>query len=180
MKTLIKMLGILNLSFFLASCQSAEKPSIIPAIVPKSQKTVVVKKPVTNIIGSVEPIYFLPMKSAFSARIDTGATTSSLDADDIKEFERDGEKWVSFKIVNRQSGETYLFEKPIVKSVKIKRIENKEHRIKVMMDVSFGGQKLSTEFTLADRNDFKYQALIGRNILSGRYLVDTSLSHTLK
>lgn len=177
MKTLIKIAGVM---LILAGCQNANKPAIVPAIVPAAQKTTEVKKMPLNIIGAVEPIYILPMKSAFEARIDTGAATSSLDVDEMNEFERDGEKWVSFKVKNRRSGEVHTFEKPILKSVKIKRIDDKEDRVKVYMPVSFGGQKFVSEFTLANREKFEYQVLIGRNILSGRAIVDTSLSHTLK
>lgn len=165
----------------LCGCASSNKGNIVPAIVPQSQKTPTVKvvRP-NNIIGEIEPLYMLPMKSAFSARIDTGATTSSIDVQDLKRFERDGEKWVSFTVVNASSGEKYSFEKPIVRRVKIKRIEQEEHRVKVLMDVKFGGQKIKAEFTLAERESFAHQALIGRNILTGRYIVDTSLSNTLK
>lgn len=163
---------------FLNAC--TPKPTILPAIVPQPEKiTKPVKRP-PNVIGAVEPVYFLPMKSAFYARIDTGAATSSLDVSEINPFERDGESWVSFEIVNKRTGEKHLFEKPVVKQVTIKRIEQKEHRYKVMMDVSFASRKFQAEFTLADRQDFEYQALIGRNILTGRAIVDTSLSHTLK
>lgn len=180
MKPAVKFFALFNLLFFLGCCQSDVKPAILPGIVPHSQKTSTPKKRVTNVIGAVEPLYFLPMKSAFDARIDTGATTSSIDATDIYEFERDGENWVSFSIVNRKSGEKHTFEKPILQTLSIKRINDKEQRLKVKMDISFGGEKLVAEFTLAQREDFEYQALIGRNILSGRHLVDTSLSHTLK
>ena len=158
-----------------------QTPSIVPAIVPNTQKTVKVEKPkVTNIIGAVEPIYMLPMKSAFYARIDTGATTSSIDVTNLKRFERDGEKWVSFTVTNRRSGETYDFEKQIYKRVRITRAEEHERRVKVIMDISFGGEKQQAEFTLAEREDFDYQALIGRNVLTGRFIVDTSISNTLK
>lgn len=180
MKKIFKMLGILNLSLFLSCCQSSKETVIVPAIVPNAQKATVVKQSDLDIIGAVEPLYLLPMKSAFEARIDTGATTSSLDADEITEFERDGEKWVSFKITNRRSGETHTFERPILENLIIKRIDHKEHRIKVSMNVRFGGKKFSSEFTLAKRDNFEYQALIGRNILTGRAIVDTSLSHTYK
>lgn len=180
MKTALKIFAMFNLSLFLSCCRSNIQPSILPGIVPHSQKTTVAPKRVTNIIGAVEPVYMLPMKSAFEARIDTGATTSSIDAVDIHEFERDGENWVSFNIINRQSGEKHTFEKPILQTITIKRINEKEQRYKVLMDVSLAGEKFAAEFTLAHREDFEYQALIGRNILSGRHLVDTSLSHTLK
>ncbi len=153
----------------------------IPSIVPNTQNNMKTEKSgPSNIIGAIEPIYMLPMKSAFYARIDTGATTSSIDVTNLKRFERDGEKWVSFTITNRRSGETYNFEKQIYKRVRITRAEEHERRLKVLMDVSFGGEKFSAEFTLAERDDFDYQALIGRNILTGRAIVDTSISNTLK
>lgn len=164
-------------AFLLCGCRQSSENVIVPAIVHQVQQPVQ-KRP--DMIGAVEPVYFLPMKSAFNARIDTGAVTSSIDAEDIREFERDGEKWVSFKVINRRSGESFVFERPILKSVTIRRAEASENRIKVLLPVSFGGKRFSEEFTLADRSKFDYQALIGRNILTGRYVVDTSLSHTLK
>lgn len=175
-----KYIFIIIVLFTICCCTNiSQKRSIVPAIVPNSQKMVQQPK-LTNIIGAVEPIYMLPMKSAFYARIDTGATTSSIDVTNLKHFERDGEKWVSFTITNRNSGETYNFEKQIHKRVRITRAEEHERRVKVFMDVRFGGEKFNAEFTLAERNDFDYQALIGRNILTGRAIVDTSISNTLK
>ena len=48
------------------------------------------------------------------------------------------------------------------------------------MDVKFGKEVITgVRFTLADREKFEYQALIGRNILTGRAIVDTALSNTL-
>lgn len=185
MNDFIKILLIIPLFFMLGCAQTdnQKKRTLIPSIVPNTQKKIIIEKKqptITNIIGAVEPIYILPMKSAFYARIDTGATTSSIDVTNLKRFERDGEKWVSFTVTNRRSGESYNFEKQIYKRVRITRAEEHERRLKVLMDVSFGGEKFSAEFTLAERNDFDYQALIGRNILTGRAIVDTSISNTLK
>ena len=52
-----------------------------------TKKEVVIEKAHLPIIGEVEPIYFLPMKTPFLARIDTGATTSSIDCDDVEYFD---------------------------------------------------------------------------------------------
>ena len=182
----MKYLALCALLVLLAACAS-QKQVIVPAIVPQSQKAQPAQEKPTaeaarplNVIGAVEPFYILPMKSAFYARIDTGATTSSVDVENLKKFERDGKKWVSFDIVNSRSKETYHFEKPVQKNVKIKRIEQEEHRVKVLMDIKIGGQKVKTEFTLAERADFEFQGLLGRSLLSGRYIVDASISHTLK
>ena len=133
-----------------------------------------------GIIGAVEPIYFLPMKGAFLARIDTGAQGSSVDVENLQEFEREGKKWVSFDIINRTNGEKYHFEKKVVGMADIKRLHVHEKRYIVRMDIKLGKEVLTNiKFNLADRDKFEYQALIGRNILTGRAIVDTSLSNTL-
>lgn len=178
MRCFFKSFILLALFLILSGCLY-NRNQVVPAIVPSTQKTEI--KPVQpDVIGAVEPVYLLPMQSAFEARIDTGAVTSSVGVDEIKEFERDGQKWVAFTIIHRKSGETYTFEKPVIKNINIRRAESPESRFKVLLPVSFGGKKFSAEFTLADRKDFEYQALVGRNILTGKYIVDTSLSHTLK
>ena len=156
---------------------TAVPPKIVPAVEIKRPET---PEHVLGIIGAVEPIYMLPMKTPFAARIDTGAENSSLDVDNMKTFERDGEKWVSFDLVNRQGGERHHFEKKILKFVTITRIHKSEKRPSVMMDVNFGGQIIKARFSLADREKFEYQALVGRNILTGRAIVDTALSNTLR
>jgi hypothetical protein len=132
------------------------------------------------VIGEVENIYLPPMKSAFQARIDTGATTSSIDVTDLKQFERDGDRWVSFTIENRETKEKQSFEKPLSKRIRIRRSGENERRPIVEMDVKMGGEKFKADFTLAERSKFDYQALVGRNILSGRAIVDVSVSNTLK
>ena len=70
-------------------------------------------------------------------------------------------------------------EKEIVRQTVIKRKHKDEKRLVVNMDVKFGNEIITAVFSLADREKFEYQALIGRNILTGRAIVDTSVSHTL-
>jgi len=167
------------LLFMITACQS--KQVIVPAVVHNTttKQEIVVEKAHLPIIGEVEPIYFLPMKSPFYARIDTGATVSSLDCKDVEYFERDGEKWIAFKLINRKSGEEHVFEKKVESSYRVRRIGEDEHRKSVKMDVKMGGEIFSALFTIADRSSFDYQGLVGRNILTGRFIVDTSTSYTL-
>lgn len=174
-----KFLSVLCL-LMISACTGNEA-KVVPGIVPNTaQETKVIKVLPNNVIGAVERIYLPPMKSAFLARIDTGATTSSLDADSVKQFERDGDRWVSFTIVNRETGEKHTFEKPLVKGIKIRRAGENERRPIVNMDVKMGGEKFKANFTVAEREKFDYQMLVGRNILSGRAIVDVSISNTLK
>ena len=176
----LKYFTVFALLILCGACQSTQNEPVAPKIVP----AVEVKRPVTTqhelgIIGAVEPIYFLPMKTPFQARIDTGAENSSLDVRDIRYFERDGEKWVAFELINQDSGEKHHFEKKLIKHTTITRINENEKRPVVMMNIKFGGQIIKSRFSLADRTKFDYQALIGRNILTGRAIVDTALSNTL-
>lgn len=163
-------------------CSACKTQTITPAIVPPVE--IEAFKPTSTrhslgIIGAVEPVYVLPMKVPFAGRIDTGAETSSIDASDVKTFERDGEKWVSFTIVNRETGEKHRFEKELSRQTKITRINQHEKRLIVDMNIKLGNEVITAEFSLANRSKFEYQALIGRNILTGRAIVDTSLENTL-
>lgn len=172
----LSILGVLAIM-----CSACKTQDIKPGIVPPVE--MVHKQPETNhslgIIGGIEPVYILPMKTPFQARIDTGAETSSMDVTDLKTFERDGEKWVSFVLVNRETRETHRFEKELTRHTTIKRVNDHEKRPIVLLDIKFGNEIVSAEFSLTNRSKFEYQALIGRNILTGRAIVDTSLENTL-
>ena len=64
----------------LAACTN-QTDKVVPGIVPNTaQPAKIITIRPNNVIGAVERIYFPPMKSPFMARIDTGATTSSIDA----------------------------------------------------------------------------------------------------
>ncbi len=178
----MKYINLLFLGIVIAMCSACKTQTITPAIVPpaeiEAEKPFVTKHSL-GIIGAVEPVYVLPMKAPLAARIDTGAETSSIDVSNLKSFERDGDKWVSFTIVNRDTGETHRFEKEVVRQTTITRINVHEKRLVVMLDVKLGNEIVSAEFSLANREKFEYQALIGRNILTGRAIVDTALENTL-
>lgn len=134
-----------------------------------------------GIIGEVEPVYLKDIDSVFYARIDTGAETSSIDAFNIKEFERDGEPWVSFDVKNRKTKEKRTFEKKIVRKTFIKRQQGEdEKRIVVNMEIKIGNQLFVKEFSLGNRKKFNYQVLIGRNILNGLAVVDVAIKNSLK
>lgn len=183
-------MNIIKLSFLLAllclcsACQTAtntnstaQQSTVVANTEPVSKPKI---KHSLGIIGSIEPIYILPIKSSFQARIDTGAETSSLDVDDYHIFERDGVKWVSFIITNNMTGEKQSFEVRQKRRISVKRINKNESRPIVMLNIKFGGKIIKAEFSLAKREKFEYQVLVGRNILNGRAIVDPSISNTLR
>ncbi len=130
-------------------------------------------------IGGVERLYVLPINASFDVRVDTGAQTSSIDADEIKIFERDGIPYVSFVIINEKTKQAHRFEKKIEKRIRIKRTNVDEKRIVVKMEVNFMGKSFRQDFSLNDREKFQYQGIIGRNILQGNFVVDVSKENTL-
>lgn len=73
----------------------------------------------------------------------------------------------------------HRFEKEIVRQATSNAAIKDEKRHVVMMEIRLGNEIISANFSLANREKFEYQALIGRNLLTGRAIVDTSVSHTL-
>lgn len=134
-----------------------------------------------GIIGQIEPIVVYPARIILEARIDTGATLSSIDAYDEKIFERDGKRWVRFYLLDRKTQKKYKFEKPVIRFVRIVQHGEKSRRRPVVsLTVSMGNVVLKRQFTLANRHNFAYQMLLGRNVLSGQAAVDVSVSRTLR
>lgn len=134
-----------------------------------------------GIIGQVEPIVVYPAGIVLEARIDTGATTSSIDSYDETLFERDGRRWVRFYLLDRKTKKKHKFEKPVVRFVRIVEHDGKPARRPVVtLTISMGKVVLKRQFTLANRHNFAYQMLVGRNVLNGQAAVDVSVSRTLK
>ena len=85
------------------------------------------------------------------ARIDTGATKSSIDTKIAAE----------------------LGLGPILKTKIVKSASGTSLRPMVNVSVEIGGKQLTGYFTIADRKKMKYAALIGQNILKkGNFLID--------
>jgi hypothetical protein len=53
------------------------------------------------------------------------------------------------------------------------------HRYLISTLVRLNGFAVRTQFTLFDRSDMKYQVLLGRRFLRGRFLVDVSAKNLL-
>jgi hypothetical protein len=132
-----------------------------------------------DIIGEVEHVSILPHEFKLNARIDTGAIGSSLSAADILQFERDGKKWIRFLIKHPDTKKTVEIESPLVRTAKIKRHETQaQERFVVNLVVDISDQVFKGDFSLTDRSQFEFPVLIGRNILSNRFLVDVNRRFT--
>ncbi|MGM0451420.1 MAG: ATP-dependent zinc protease [Pseudomonadota bacterium] len=129
-----------------------------------------------SISGAVESVHIEPPGHLFEARIDTGATTSSLDARSIEVFERDGEDYVRFELAGEhfENGESRELEQPVARFAEIVQASDEENERRPVVELQYrlGPVERVAEFTLTDRGHLTYPALIGRNVLRDLFVVD--------
>lgn len=103
------------------------------------------------VLGLTEQIVLLANNETRVARIDTGATASSIDKTLADQLQLG--PVIRTKIVKSASG---VKERPIVKAT-----------------IQLSGLTIEEEFTIADRSHMTYPLLIGQNILKrGNFLID--------
>jgi len=130
-----------------------------------------------TILGQAEWVYVSTVKDNFRGRIDTGATTSSINAVHIERFERDGEKWVRFNLTHAEGENAEIIEAKVVRVAKIIQSSNPDantERLVVKLHVRIGDVSQLTEFTLTNRTHMAYPVLIGRTFMRDVILVDVS------
>ena len=133
------------------------------------------------VVGGVERVQVEPQGVVLEARIDTGARTSSIDAQDIVPFERDGKPWVKFRLPLRDEKKSSVeITTPVTGRASIKRHgEAPLRRLVVSLRVVLGPIDRVSDFTLADRAGYDFPVLIGRSYLQGLALVDVDREKTL-
>lgn len=128
------------------------------------------------IAGWVERIMLKDQPFVIKAKLDTGAKTSSFHAEDIKQFDRDGEAWVSFTLIFKDDdGELVKLpmERPRLRKVLVKEHDgNHSSRAVVGLDICFDGRIRNAEFNLIDRSEFIYPVLLGRRFLADVAIID--------
>lgn len=147
-----------------------------PVVIYK-QKKEIAKFQDKLVLGREESVLVEPFGLTLRARIDTGAETSSIDARDIKEFERDGQKWVRFSLLDRKTNKSYKLEKKVLRRVNIiqSSLDGKyDRRVVVKLKIKVGDFSDLSEFTLTDRDHMDFPVLIGRSFLQDIALVDVS------
>jgi len=130
-----------------------------------------------QVFGEAEMGHIPALSLRFPARIDTGARTTSLHATNIELFERDGKDWVRFQ--NDRSGNgVQNWELPLKRMVRIKRKQGGSiERPVVELKIQVGDVIQRLEVNLADRGNFEYPLLIGRDFLQDLVIVDVSKSY---
>jgi hypothetical protein len=134
---------------------------------------------VKDIFGWLERVEVGDNGLLLKAKLDTGATTSSLSATDISYFERDGRRWLRFKVYSKLQDREEVFEAPLVRHVKIRRHSGKTQRRPVAsLPMCVGDVLRERQFTLIDRTGFLYPVLVGRNYMKNYILVDSESTYT--
>lgn len=153
------------------ACDTDKSSQVSSAVADTKTKT---------LLGGLEYVHLEPPGLEFSARIDTGARTSSLNAMDVVEFERDGKPFVRFNLIHPQTGETVQLTRRLRRYVRIKERGDREsqRRPVVRMRVTLANINEPIDFTLENRSKFKHQILIGRNLLRDLAIVDVSKKYT--
>ena len=129
-------------------------------------------------IGAAEDVLLLPWGIRVQARVDTGASTSSLDARDVRISGRRGARIVRFRLIG-DTGATVV-EMPVadVHTVRTPDVKRPERRPTIELDMCVAGHRFSAEVTLNDRSHMEYRMLLGRNALAGRFVVDLAQTGT--
>jgi len=106
------------------------------------------------IIGLSENIKIISNSESkeVEAKIDTGATKSSIDAKLAKELKLG----------------------PVVQTKMVRSAHGHSLRPIIDVDLEIAGQKIKSQFTIANREHMKYRILIGQNILKDNFLIDPS------
>lgn len=86
------------------------------------------------------------------AKIDTGATKSSIDAKLAEELKLG----------------------PVIQTKMVRNAHGHSVRPIINVKIEIAGKDIESEFTVADRKHMKYRVLIGQNLLKENFLIDPS------
>lgn len=120
------------------------------------------------VVGEVERVWLEPPSAFMEARIDAAAERSLLRAQEVVEFERDGNKWIRFEIT--AADEAVSIERPLQRTVRV----GEQRRPVVTLRVQLGDVRESVEFALTDLSGEDQPMVLGRNFLTDVALLDVA------
>ena len=126
-----------------------------------------------QIVGATEVVFINEANLNFKARVDTGAKTSSIHAENIN-VELSGDprgKPISFYLVTKE-GQSRKVETRVTSVIKIRTSEGSDRRYVVPLQMKWKDSKKTVFVSLNDRKKMEYRLLLGRNWLHGDFIVD--------
>lgn len=125
-----------------------------------------------RVVGVSETVLLSDLDLTLPAKLDTGAVTSSLSAQNIETFQRGDEDWVRFELAVDGEHDGRALEKAVVRTVNIRRRaedvtdgDKYASRPVVEMELCLGEESRVVEVNLTDRSAFDYPLLIGTSAL---------------
>ena len=153
------------------------------------------------IVGAAEWVVLEDYKIAIKGRIDTGAATTSINALNIEEFERDGKKWVKFDLPDA-NGNPHKIEakfvgyetivqssmqdasakstRPYIIQSSMQGSGGKMTRTYISIKIRIGNICKNAILNLANRSHMTYPILIGREFLKDYAVVDVGRKYVHK
>lgn len=135
-----------------------------------------------EIIGWREHVALPDLKiPSIAAKIDTGARTSALHADDQELFSIEGKPWVEFTVPIGRGRSTERVRAPLVDERAIKNTSGvPEPRLVIHTKLLLGRHRWEIELSLADRSNMGFDIILGRTAIRKRgILVDPGRSFLL-
>ena len=131
-----------------------------------------------QVVGATELIEIGPLKTSFRARVDSGAKTSSIHAENIVFDLHDDPrgKPIAFDLVNK-AGHSQRIESEVVRMIKVRTSEGSEMRYAVVLSMTWNNASKTVLVTLNNRNAMQFRLLLGRNWLRGDYIVDVDINN---
>lgn len=167
------LIALFSCSF---SAVATEQVQPVSKVTPQEVSVETHTKSGNLILGEKEWIYIKPLNRNVLARVDTGATSSSISAIDIKTYKKDGKSFVDFKLAHKKwQSKTMTY--PVTRWVEVVQSTSEEpssSRPVIKLEVQVGDYKTKTDFTLTDRTHLQYPVLLGRTFIDNVALVDVS------
>ena len=133
--------------------------------------------PKLKLIGRREYVDFpLLGISAFEAKIDTGAYTSSMHCEMIR-LDYENSKPILYFTTEAGQTSPYRFETFTRKKIK-NSFGEMEERFVIKTLIRLGKKKIWSTISLSNRDNMRYPVLIGRRLLKGKFLIDVNKIHT--
>jgi hypothetical protein len=117
---------------------------------------------------------------AIKAKLDTGALSAALHAEEIEVFEEEGVKRVRFKVLPRQKsarGAKLHVADVIDERVVRSSSGHEELRPVISTEIALGLYTWRVEMTLTNRDAMGFRLLLGRDSLRRRFLIDPGRSY---
>lgn len=135
-----------------------------------------------EIIGRLEYVSIPDFNlNNIEAKIDTGAYNGAIHVSLVNEFEKNGNTWIRFVILDNAhpefSDRVYETDEFVERRVRSSNGEL-QHRYAVTMTLLLKGREIKATLGLSNRKDLRYPILIGRKIIKKYFIVDASKTFT--